>query len=239
LYPYDSAADGWERWAPPFFGAAAALILHGVPFRVVTGAGLRALRDDPDGLSILLAAGGHDAPELRRELDRAAGSLRVVRLPDGFWSPPFSARPPATVATARRRRWLTPLLTTAQYAYFTRAGFQRLMHRTGLVDVGMRPPYFRVPREADGLLVRLEPLRGYRARAAVPILAEHWRQRRTHQLHLVNYGPAPESVRVTPELPERLEIVSPDGPVDWRRVEGGIELRLDTYAVALYRMNGE
>lgn len=235
LYPYDEAAERWECWAPSFFGAATALLVHGLPFRIVTAGQLRSVRDDPNGPAILLAAGDSGEAALRSDLDRAAGSCRVVRLPDGFWSPPFSARPPATVATRRRRRWLSPLLTTAQYAYFTHPTFQRLMHRTGLVDVGMRPPYFRVPRNAGRLLERLGPVPGPRARAAVPVLVEHWRAGRVDQLHLVNYGPTPERVTLTPHLPESLEMMSPDGPVDWRRTPEGIELRLDTYAVVLWK----
>lgn len=234
LYPYRAALDRWERWAPGFFAAAAALIDQGIPFRVVGDA---TTPEEVAGLSTLVVPGDRDEadrPPLAAALRRQGA--RVIEVPPDFWSAPFGPRPPFFLRTGRLRRWVGRLFTGAHRAYFTRPVLRRLFHRTRLINLAMQSPYFRIPRESVRFLELLEPVTGPRVRAPHPVLVEYWRRDGERQLHLVNYGASGVTVRVEGTPAGEPELVTPNTAT--RVTESGsgaLSLTLDLYGILIWR----
>jgi len=223
LHPGEALWLDWDRLAPPYFGAGQALLAAGLPWRVVVpGADLA-------GVEVLLHFG--DLQGLT--LPPGARAVAVPELPG--WAP----RPPSFLARRRAARGLVAWAVGELYrAYFRRRWARRLGDRLGLVHFFLQSPYFRLPppEATAALLAALGPLPHPRVTAAVPVLAELWRQAGDFQLHLVNYAPQAQPVTVDFGRQAQGSLLSPDGaatPAEFRGTQ--LNFPLDLYAVLCYR----
>jgi len=218
-FPYATLPFDWRYAAPLTFAACQALLVAGLPYRIV-GSG------DWTGVQTLLVPPGRGGelggrPSMRlREF--AAASGRVVALGESFsdaeliWGrerpgPTFLQRHPALRSTVGRA-------AMALYrAYFDHRAFRRLLDSTNatqrLLQGGAEyNPLFQVPPadERAALLDALGDLRVPRVRAEKPVLIEWWRQGEIDQLHLVNYADEPQGVTVDLPWSVHAQVLSPD-----------------------------
>lgn len=239
LYPYREAIERWTSWAPAFFGAATALLVGGVPYRVTDGStSLDATRLDAGSVIVVPGREGafEDLPLVQAARRRGA---QVVHSPPDAWSAPFSSARPLPLRHARSRSWLGRWFSRAHRAYFTHPVVRWLLHRTRLVNVGMRSPYFRIPGRTREFLGSIPLPSDPRVVSATPVLAEYWWRGSERQLHLVNYGRTAATVQVRLPHDRRIRMVSPDEGT--RIVSAGrfARVELDTYGVLLWDTGGD
>ncbi len=242
-FPYDTLPFEWSYAAPLTFAACQALLVEGIPFRIV-GSG------SWEGVELLILPPSRSEP-LRRRVESFIGSGgRVVALGETWpqarsvWlrerpGPTFLQRHPTLRSLVGRGGM-------ALYrAYFSSRPFRRLLdglHITQRIIQGGAEgnPLFRVPtvEERSALLEAVGSLSLPRVRAARPVLITWWRQGATDQLHLVNYDDAPQEVRVELPWPVRARALSPDGE-ETSTLEGcSLRLWLDVYTVLLLETDG-
>lgn len=214
----------WQQWptvAPLFFGAAQTLTAAQIPWRVV-----------PDGqgegeLTVVLDA-------RVRAISQMEGRPRRVALVE---IPGWSLKAPSFWG---RRPWLRDRVQSAfakfYQAYFEKRWARRLIDSLGMVHFFTQSPYFRLPPEPwrRALLRTLGALSVPRVETRDPVLVEIWRnpQDGRRALHLVNYGDAPQTVRVTFDGATRMRLLTPDG--ETVEAEGAeISFVLDVYTVIL------
>ncbi len=249
-FPYATLPFDWRYAAPLTFAACQALLVEGVPFRVVGPGGW-------DGVEVLIVPpGGRDALAGRLRAFAARGG-RVVALGEGrevgalVWSrgrpgPTFLERHPALRAAVGR------VAMALFRAYFSSRLFRRLMDRAKVTQrviqgSGEGNPLFAVPpvEERAALLAAVGDLALPRAEAEEPVLVTWWRREGGAQelFHLVNYADGPQEVVVGLPWSVRAQVVSPD---DGRRaaqevglLEGrSLRVGLDVYALLVCERGG-
>jgi hypothetical protein len=216
LHPGEALWAEWDRWAPLYFGVGQALLAAGVPWRAVAEA------ETASGLDVLFC------------FDRAPAvpGVRSIPVPDlPGWSPPA---PSFLLRSSWARRAVAAGVGGLYRAYFRHRWARDLGDRLGLAHFFLQSPYFRLPPAAQqrAVLDALGELPAPAVTSQAPVLVEVWRQGERQQIHLVNYAPQPQQVRVM--LGERAagEVISPDGPgFDFE--SASVELTLDVYAVAI------
>jgi hypothetical protein len=216
LHPGEALWAEWDRWAPLFFGVGQTLLAAGVPWRVVVS------EDEAADLDVLLC------------FDRtpAVDDVRIVPVADlPGWSPPA---PSFLARTGWARHMVARVVGGLYRAYFRHRWARDLGDRLGLAHFFLQSPYFQLPPEGaqravlDALGERPTP----HVISEAPVLVEVWRRGEERQIHLVNYAPEPQRVRVTFGEPMVGEVLSPDGP--GIEFEGAsLELTLDVYAVVV------
>jgi hypothetical protein len=218
-------ASLWRRWtaiAAPFFAVGQTLLHAGVPWRVVTADAL------PDNLEVLL----HVTPLPQGiALPPEIQSLNVMELP-GWTLPPASTlqqRP-------RLRGFVARFLAGVYRAYFRYRWARQLLDRSGVTQRHfLQSPFFELPEATrrETLLEALSLSPSPWIDGNAPTLVEHWQQADEHQLHLVNYGAAPQTVTVHfPADVTGTTIALNHDPVP---IQGNtVNVDLDVYAVMLY-----
>lgn len=237
-FPYVTLPFDWRYAAPITFAACQALLVEGVPFRIV-GPG------EWDDVEVLVVPPARDGGLAQRLSDFVAAGGRAVALGE--------ARPGAQLAWARARSG--PSLLQRHDAlraavgrvamllfrsYFTSRTVRRLLDGMGITQRVLQGsaegnPLYAVPPagERAALLDAIDPPPLPRATAPRPVLIEWWRKDGVDQLHLVNYDDAPQEVSV--ELPWRVRAraLSPDRE-EVPALEGArFQLPLDVYTVLL------
>jgi hypothetical protein len=201
------------------------LLAAGIPWRVVTR------EDDLSDLEVLLCFERLAAGDVS-----LTGRLIVVPELVGWESPRSSwlARSGAArAAVSGGAGWLAR-------QRFHRRWARRLAERMGVIPL-RESPFFRLPTIAarKSLLEALAEVPYPRVVAEVPVLVELWHQGEMRQLHLVNYGAGPVTVRV--EFGRRVSgwLLSPDRPM---RTEigpaAGLDVSLEVYTVVQFREIG-
>ncbi|NOR82921.1 MAG: hypothetical protein GQ526_05450 [Ardenticatenales bacterium] len=225
LYPDEALWWAWDRVAPAYWGAGQTLLAAGIPWRVVTR------EDDLSDLEVLLCFERLAAGDVS-----LTGRLIVVPELPGWEFPRSSwlARSGAArAAVSGGAGWLVRQRLHRRWA-------RQLAKRLGLTRL-RQSPFFRLPTaSARGRLMEaLAEVPFPRLVAEVPVLAELWRKGEMRQLHLVNYGADPVTVRV--EFGRRVSgwLLSPDRPM---RSEigpaAGLDVSLDVYTVIQFRETG-
>jgi hypothetical protein len=243
-FPYATLPFDWDYAAPLTFAACQALLMAGLPFRVVGPGDWGWEGDTQAGRTLIVPPGGGEGLKRRLREFAAAGGCIVALGED---------RPDARLMWARERPGLTFLerhaalrgvvgrAAMALYrAYFDRRAVRRLFDRTHASQRLMQGgaeynPLFRPPPadEQAALLAALGDLAVPRVLATKPVLIEWWQQGEIDQLHLVNYADAPQDVTVELPWPVRARVSSPDtGQV--QTLEGrALSASLDVYAIFL------
>ncbi len=225
LYPDEALWWAWDRVAPAYWGAGQTLLAAGIPWRVVTR------EDDLSDLEVLLCFERLAAGDVS-----LTGRLIVVPELPGWEFPRSSwlARSGAArAAVSGGAGWLVRQRLHRRWA-------RQLAKRLGLTRL-RQSPFFRLPTaSARGRLMEaLAEVPFPRLVAEVPVLAELWQKGEMRQLHLVNYGAGPVTVRV--EFGRRVSgwLLSPDRPM---RSEigpaAGLDVSLDVYTVIQFRDTG-
>ncbi len=221
LHPGDALWQQWDAIAPRYFGAGQTLLAAGIPWRVVTP------EDDWDDVQVLLRFGPLQAGGA---VPAAFDVIDVAALP-GWESP----RPGWLARHPKARGAATGLADRLYRAYFQYRWARRLGDRLGMVHFFVQSPYFHLPGEAAraALLDALGPRPYPRVISDAPMLIELWRRAGRLQLHLVNYAPETQDIKVEFAQPVTGEALSPgSGSVQFIGVE--LERRVDVYAVLEY-----
>lgn len=234
FYPGDALWQDWNRLAALYFGIGQALLAAGIPWRVVAHDGEGAVDGGLAGLKVLLCLGEAPAGSA------LPPSLQVVPVPDlAGWAP----RPPSFLGRHKAAHGLASGVVGWLFqAYFRHRWARQLADTLGLVHFFWQTPFFRLPpapaREA--LLAAVDEWPHPRVTAADPVLVELWQQDDMHQLHLVNYAAAPQSIQVNLGHAVQGRILSPDRPPQDEDGVGfhaaSLELDLDVYTVLEYRL---
>jgi hypothetical protein len=236
LHPGDVLWQKWDRLAPVYFGTCQALLASGIPWRVLVPGG------DPTGLEILLSF--DEDPDthvtaMMEERLQAVGthqtvhSLRRINVPGlpgwQYFKPDFLARRPIL------RMLANGLVKGLHRAYFHRSWARKLGDRFGLALRYNSSPFFHIPPlgERQVLMEAIGERPFPSVKAEIPVLIEHWRAGKEHQLHLVNYAANPQVVNV--DLPNDVhgKVLSPDHSP--KIFEGNrLDLQIDVYSVMIY-----
>jgi hypothetical protein len=241
-FPYTTMPFDWSYAASLTFAACQALLMAGLPYRVVGPGDWEAGR--LEGQTLIVPPGGGEGLEQRLREFAARGG-RVVALGEEragarlVWArerpgPTFLQRHPLLRAAVGRA------VMTVYRAYFDHRAFRNLLdttHATQRVLQGGSEynPIFWVPppEERAALLEALGDLPVPRVHAEKPVLIEWWRQGETDQLHLVNYADAPQEVTVTLPWAVRAQALSPDAGQALALEGRSLRISLDVYAVLL------
>ena len=243
-FPYDTLPFEWYYAAPLTFAACQALLMAGLPYRIV-GAGDWGFR--PSGDRVLLVPPGGGEKLERRLHEFAAAGGRVIALGEPrpgarlLWArerpaPTFLQRHPALRAAVGRA------VMGLYRAYFDRRTFRRLLDRTNATQRILQGgteynPLFQVPStgERTALLKALGDLPLPQVHAERPVAIEWWRQAETDQLHLVNYADAPQDVTVHLPWLVSAQVLSPDTD-KVQSLEGrSLKITLDVYTILLFK----
>ena len=211
-----------ERWgatAPATFAVALSLLEEAVPFEFVTAEQIESGRA---AAGIILVPPGAAPPP--------SSSARVVFLKSSSVDVPGA--PSRWLGSAIGRRLADRPLRRVTSAYFGSARVRRLFDRSGLTGRFLQSPFFRLPRRRKELHRLLPPPSSPHLRAAWPVLAERWRRADgTRLLHLVNYGPAPNTVRTSLADGPALTLHTPDEETRLYQWPRQAILDLEHYAV--------
>jgi hypothetical protein len=222
LYPAEKLWLSWGRLAPVYLGACQALLVEGIPWRVVTTpqelAGLKALLVfTPDGLEGLSLP-----PDLE--------PIYVPEL-DG-WAPPPESLAARTPALRALLAWIAHGLMNA---YMGSKLARRIFDGLGLPRLITQTALFRVPpQEARrGLVAALPQGITPRLESPEPALIEVWEQDGCLQVHLVNYAAQAQVVKLYFSRRVNARALSPDR--DDPSVYSGeiLDVLLDIYKVLL------
>jgi hypothetical protein len=221
LHPGDGLWIEWNRLAAPYLGVGQALLVAGVPWRVVTG------QSDLAGIQVLLSLG---------PLPPGIEPSPQVRVVDVLELDDWQARAPSFLARHHGIRSLASRVVGWLFqSYFRHRLTRRIVDGTGLVHHFWGTSFFRLPPPPalDSLQRALGPALFPRVTARAPVLITFWRKGAGWQIHLVNYGPAAQQVEV--EL---------GGPFQGRMLSAGpgranhepfqashLALEIDTYLV--------
>ncbi len=219
LYPKEGMHFQWDQLAPRYFGVCQTLTNAGIPWRVVTAGG------DWDGLETLFTL---------EKADHPTPSPHIIYVPD---LPGWSLPKPSYLA---RHRGLLDLLSgfLSWYyrAYFRYRWARRITDGLGITQWFLQSPHFRMPADEDQstILGALGELPAPRVESTeAPVLIEVWQRGGERQIHLVNYGPNPQTVQVTIGQSAMGEIISPyHETVEFTGKK--VELDLGIYTVLCY-----
>ena len=236
LYPGEALKQNWDRVAPIYFGTCQALLSSGIPWRVLGPGG------DPTGLEVLLSFDEDPDSHVRAMMDErleAVGThqtlqnLRRINVPDlvgwQFFKPGFMAHRPIL------RIMANSIIRNIYNAYFSRPWARKLGDRLGLALRYNSSPYYHIPplEERRVLMEALGERPFPSVQSEIPVLVEHWKSGKEHQIHLVNYADHPQAVRV--ELPKAFQgkVLSPDqSPSSFSGEK--LDLQVDVYTILIY-----
>jgi len=243
-FPYATLPFDWDYAAPLTFAACQALLMAGLPFRIVGSGDWGWEGDTQVGRTLIVPPGGDEGLQLRLREFAAAGG-RVVALgedrPDARLIWPRERPGPTFLERHEALRALVGRAAMALYrAYFDQHAVRRLFDLTHASQRLMQGgaeynPLFRPPPadEQAALLAALGDLSVPRVLATKPVLIEWWQQGEIDQLHLVNYADAPQDVTVELPWPVRARVSGPDAG-QAQTLEGrAMGVSLDVYAIFL------
>ncbi len=216
LYPEEGIRFQWDQLAPRYFGVCQTLTNAGIPWRVVTAG------DDWEGLETVLTFEKADHPK---------SSPRIIHIP---YLPGWSLPEPSFFA---RHRGLLEFISGFLYwyyrAYFRYRWTRWITDKLGITQWFLQSPHFKMPPKdiQQTLMDFLGEIPTPRVVSTeAPVLIEEWQRGEERQIHLVNYGPKPQTVKLFLGQLAKGQIISPDSKVV--KFEGQeIELKLDLYSV--------
>jgi hypothetical protein len=222
LHPGEALWRHWMALSPVYHGAGQALTWAGIPWRVVRRG------DDLKDLSAVLTFTPEDQDLALT--DERITQIHVPGLPGWAW------RKPSAVAKGGLSHDLVEGVSAFLLRAYHSSKFARgVMDKLGLPKLVFRTSFFNLPRQSqiDGLLNALPAGIMPRVEAQDPVLIDVWAQGDERQVHLVNYGPDPQVVRVHLGAPARGRLISPDGD-DILTDEGAeVSVHLNIYAVLI------
>jgi len=238
-FPYDALPFDWRYAAPLTFAACQALLVDGLPYRIV-GPGPWV------GVEALILPPGQSEGLVRQLAEFTAAGGRAIALGE--------ERPGAELVWARERP-ATPVLqrhpglcaafgrgALALFrAYFSHRLFRGLLDRTHVTQRVLQGgaaynPLFRVPPLAERAALRaaLGGLVTPRIEAERSVLIEWWRRGDIEQLHLVNYADHPQPVTVHLPWAVSARLLSPDAEETVSLIGRSLKLSLDVYTVLVW-----
>lgn len=222
LYPGEDLWLDWHRMAPLYFGAGQVLTAEGVPWRVVRP------EDSLDNLRIVLAFDETSLSSLPSTPD-----VQVIFVPElESWRP----LPAPLIARNTLLRNMATLAVQAAFKVYSDNKLARsALDRAGLPKIITQTLLYHIPaQDARETLIDALPSNIYpRLRSQQPALIEVWRDKKTLQVHLVNYSADPQSVQVQFESPIAGFVVSPHAE-DNKHCQGTqIDIALDVYKILL------
>lgn len=219
LFPDERLWLDWHELAGLYYGAGQALLLAGIPWRVVTA------DDDLSDLDVLLTFDQPHPP-----LPEGARAVDVCGL--AGWALPGQAR---LDDQPLRRAILEGVVDSAVRLYMGSRTARRLLDSLGAIKVFSQAAFFDAPEAAaqQSLIEALGKIGGPRVTADAPVFLDVWERVGRTQIHAVNYADRPQTVTVDFGEVVRGSMVSP-GWADVRRFEGTqVEIDLDLYVVLL------
>ncbi len=222
LYPAEDLWLDWHRLVPVYLGAGQALLVEGIPWRVVTS------QDKLDDLQALLVFYSGD----RAGLALPEG-LALVNVPE---LEGWVLRPESWVARSTALRGMVGFFTHGlMNAYMGSKLARMLFDGLGLPKLITQTPLFQVPpREArQSLLAALPGGLHPRLEATELALIEVWQQDGVTQVHLVNYASQAQTVRVVCGRSVDARALSPDEMDEVEYRGEALEVPLDIYKILL------
>lgn len=222
LHPEEGLWRHWMELSPVYYGASQALTWAGIPWRVVRKGDLL------DGLAAVLTF----TPS-GQEIEIPEGRtvhIHVPTLPGWAWRKLGTA--------ARGGIWHsliegvgTILLRSYHGSKFARTAMDKLQ----VAKLVFRTELFNLPdrQKIDILLSALPEGITPRVESKYPTLIEYWTRSGERQVHLVNYGPEPQTVKLYLEAPARVSVISPDH-TGIRTLEGTtLSVDVDIYTILM------
>jgi hypothetical protein len=222
LYPPEDVWLNWHRLAPVYMGVGQALLVEGLPWRVVTST------DDLDGLDVLLVFDLAKLDDISTSTD-----ITLVCVPEiaGWELRPESFLARTSLARSIVGRCVHGLMDSYMSSKMIRdlsdrLGLQKLYTQTALFDIP--------PKEARQALVDALPGGVYpRVKAPEPALIDVWSVDGGQQVHLVNYASRSQSVRVEFDKAVHARILSPDGEGNQVYSGDSLDIPVEIYKVLL------
>jgi hypothetical protein len=218
LHPGDRLWQDWSRLAPLFFGAGQTLLAAGIPWKVVVAG------DTLEGIQALVVCDGpYRLPTVPRDLP-------ILSLTDlAGWD----NRSGGGLVNRAFSRPAGALIDAGYRAYFNSAFARRMMDRAGVMRLFTGSPLFNLPnRTQQSALLAALPAGLYpRVHAQAPVLAEAWQRDGVAELHLVNYAPQSQIIRVEFANAHPRQILSPDHSDLLLPAAASIEITIDIYDV--------
>jgi hypothetical protein len=220
FYPGERLWLDWFRFAPIYFGVCQALTAAGIPWQVIHP------DENPDCLQAVLCFDAAEKNLVSR--DARVPIIVVTDLP--LWKLPKEA----LIARNELLRKLTTGILRVGLDIYSEVRLARLlMDRLGLPKLITQSPFYYLPAQEalEQLICALPPGISPHLTTEAPILIDVWGDEDSCQVHLVNYGPDPQTVQVHFNSPISGFTISPDVG-DSEYFEGNhIEVGLDIYKV--------
>jgi hypothetical protein len=217
--------DLWRHWmavAPVYYGACQALTWAGIPWRVLREG------DVIDGLSALLTF-NHSHQKGPAHADQET-LIHVPDLPGWAWR----KASPLTKGVL----WhdlVEGVVLCLMRAYISQKFARRVMDKLNMVKLVNQTPLFYLPDHPTytTLLAALPGEIRPRVEAEKPVLIEVWDQAGATQMHLVNYAPEPQTVRVHLPSLAKVRVISPENNQTLILEGASISVELDVYTILI------
>jgi hypothetical protein len=107
------------------------------------------------------------------------------------------------------------------------------MDRAGVMRLFTGSPLFNLPAPQQQAALKAALPAGLfpRVHAHAPVLVENWERNGSHELHLVNYAPQRQSIRVDFAHAQPRQVISPDHEDILLPESTSIKLDLDIYSI--------
>jgi hypothetical protein len=206
-----------------YFGCGQTLLAAGIPWRTVLPG------DDMEGLKTLLVFDLRDLRGLK-----IPGPLKVVEV-NRLKGWHYRSKENLLERERLLHRAAARFVDEVVRGYFAKRWMRAWMDRAGVMNLFTGSPYFSLPGKERQVALLGEIQTGGlpTVQSVEPVLVEMWEQDGICQIHLLNYGNQPQTVKICFEKPETVEVLRYEQLAPTWKTGQELVLELDLYTILL------